>query len=71
MSVIVELFGSTVEMVGRFAEIALQGPVPGLLLLVGAVLVLGASAVFGVLTLGAVVDLLKPDSPGVTYPRDR
>jgi len=44
-----------------FATAAFNDPISFLLVLTGALLVGGASAVFGVLSLGAVADALTPD----------
>lgn len=55
-----ELLRSLTEMPGKFIEVGLHDPVSALLL-VFATLILGLSlGLFGVLTLGAVVDLLRP-----------
>jgi len=56
-----ELVGSIVEMGPRFADVALADPLSALLVVVGAVLVGVASAVLGVLAIGAVVDFLVPE----------
>ncbi|WP_135365205.1 hypothetical protein [Halosimplex halophilum] len=53
----VELVNSVVEMPGKFAEVAAHDPLNYVLIAFGALFVLGASAVFGVLSLGAFFSL--------------
>ncbi|WP_436928464.1 hypothetical protein [Halosimplex halobium] len=53
----VELVNSAVEMPGKFAEVAAHDPLNYVLIAFGALFVLGASAVFGVLSLGAFFSL--------------
>ncbi len=48
-------------LVETFTYVALRDPISFILVVTGALLVGGASAVFGVLTLGAVADALTPD----------
>jgi hypothetical protein len=71
MNLLTELIEDTLAMPGEFADVATQGPIEALLVAAGAVLVLGSSAVFGVLTLGALVDFLTPSSTGATHPEGR
>lgn len=71
MNLLTELVEDTLEVPGKFADVAAQGPIEAILVAFGALFVLGASAVFGVLTLGAVVDLLTPESMEATHPEGR
>jgi len=71
MSILSRLIEDTIAMPGKFAEVAGHDPIAAVLLLIGAVLVLFSSAVFGILSLGAVVDLIFPGSRGETHPPDR
>jgi hypothetical protein len=68
MSVISELIQSIIDMPAEFADVAAQGPVEGLLVLVGAIFVIVPSIALGYLTLGVVVDLLLPDSSHISHP---
>jgi hypothetical protein len=68
MSVISELIDSIIAMPGEFADVATQGPVEGLLVLIGALFVIVPSVALGYLTLGVVVDLLLPDSSEISHP---
>lgn len=69
-SLVSQLFQSILEMPGRFIDIALADPVSALLILIGAALVGGASAVFGYLTLGAAVSLVMRPGSGRSPPRE-
>lgn len=54
---------SILDMPGKFIDIALADPISAVLILIGAVLVGAASAVFGYLTLGAAASLVvRPGS---------
>lgn len=66
----VQLLQSILEMPGRFLDIALQDPISALLILIGAALVGGASAVFGYLSLGAVLSLFMRPGSGRSPPRE-
>lgn len=68
MSVLSRLVQSIVDMPGEFAEVAGQGPIEALLVLMGAILVGLPVAFFGVLVLGALVDLVTPESFGAEHP---
>jgi len=68
MSFLSDLIQDTAEMPSKFADVALQGPIEGLLLLVGALFVILPSLVFGYLVLGVTVDLVLPDSVGASFP---
>ncbi len=68
MSVLSELFQSIIDMPGEFAGVATQGPIEALLVLMGGLLVVVPSAFFGILVLGAVVDLITPEKFGATHP---
>lgn len=65
MSVVSELIQSVIDAPGMFLDIATQGPISAVLLVMGALLVAVAVAVFGGLTAAAVVELFTPSSsPG-------
>lgn len=68
MSVVSRLVQSIVDMPGEFAEVAGQGPIEALLVLMGAILVGLPVAFFGVLVLGAIADLVTPESFGAEHP---
>jgi hypothetical protein len=68
MSVLSRLVESIVDMPGEFAEVATQGPIEGLLVLSGAILVGAPLVFFSLLVLGALVDLVTPESFGATHP---
>jgi len=69
-SLVSQLLQSILEMPGRFLDIALTDPISALLILIGAALVGGASAVFGYLTLGAVASLVIRPGSGRSPPRE-
>jgi hypothetical protein len=48
-------------LIDTFVYVALRDPISFILVAMGALLVGGASAAFGVLSLGAVAELLTPD----------
>jgi hypothetical protein len=62
-----ELLDSIIRLPNNFIDIITSDPLSALLILFGAVFVGGASAVFGALTLGALVDAVTPSS--ATEPR--
>jgi len=68
MGFLSDLTQSVIDMPGEFADVAAQGPIEAVLVLTGALLVLVPSAVFGYLVLGAVVDLMLPDSSQTSHP---
>jgi len=68
MSFLSDLVKDIVDMPGKFADVAAQGPIEGLLVHFGALFVTIPLAVFGVLVLGALVDLLTPDATAVQHP---
>jgi hypothetical protein len=60
------LVENTVGLVERFADVAMTDPLVAAMLITGAILVTFAAGVFGILSLGAVVSLIKralPSSP--------
>lgn len=57
------------DLIGYFTDVALSNPLSALLLLFGFLFVAGASAVFGYLTAGAIVDFIVPESPGRRPPQ--
>jgi len=61
---------SILDMPGKFVEIALADPISAVLILIGAVLVGGASAVFGYLTLGAAASLVIRPGSGPSPPKE-
>jgi hypothetical protein len=68
MSLLSDLIDSIIDMPGEFADVAAQGPVEGLLVLLGALFVIVPTAYFGYLVTGALVDLVIPESFGETHP---
>lgn len=64
-----ELLGGAVELGGAFGDIAAVDPVSAVLLALGALVMLFVGALTGVMVLGAVGDLLIPDSLGRAPPR--
>ena len=58
-----------IEASGHFSNAATADPISALLILLGNVLILGSMAALGYLTLGALVDLVIPESPGRAPPR--
>ena len=65
-----QLVQSVLDMPGKFIDIALFDPLSALLILIGAALVGGASAVFGYLTLGAAASLVIRPGSGRSPPRE-
>ena len=61
---------SVLDMPGKFIDISLADPISAVLILVGALLVGGASAVFGYLTLGAAASLVIRPGSGPRPPRE-
>lgn len=59
-----ELIQSIIDMPGEFADVATADPLSAVLVAIGGLLTFAAMAVFGGLTLGAVVDLLTPETSG-------
>ncbi|MEF8826848.1 MAG: hypothetical protein V5A34_08135 [Halapricum sp.] len=55
-----ELLNSIADMGPEFVNVATRDPLAGVLVLFGALFVFAAVAVFGGLTLGALVDLITP-----------
>lgn len=53
---------------GNLVDIATQGPIPALLLLVGALLLAVSVGVFGLLTLAALAKLLNPTNASTPRP---
>lgn len=68
MSLATEFVESVIKMPGKFVEVAAQGPIEALLVLLGAVFVTVPSLVFGYLALGAGIDFIKPDRTETRHP---
>ena len=68
MSPVTELLESIIDMPREIIEVASQGPVEALLVLVGAVFIVVPSVIMAYLVLGAGVDLVTPDSTTATHP---
>ncbi len=68
MSTLSRLIDSVIQMPQDFADVATQGPIEGILVLIGGLLVTVPMVFFGVLVLGAIVDLVTPESFGETHP---
>ena len=67
-SLLTELVQSIIDMPGQFIEIALFDPLSAILILIGALFVGAASAVFGYLSLGAAVSLVMRPGSGQSPP---
>jgi len=67
-SLLMQLLQSILDMPGKFIDIALADPLSAVLILLGAVLVGAASAVFGYLTLGAAASLVVRPGSGPSQP---
>ena len=65
-----QLVQSIIDMPGRFIDIALADPISAVLILIGAVLVGAASAVFGYLSLGAAASLVMRPGSGRSPPQE-
>jgi hypothetical protein len=68
MSLLTDFVDSIVKTPGKFADVAAQGPLEALLVLMGAVLVLVPLGFFGLLVFGAVVEFVTPDSSAARHP---
>lgn len=68
-TLLAELLDSIVSMPGRIADVAAQGPISAVLVVLGTLIFVAAFGVFGYLTLGALVDLVTPDVGGRAPPR--
>lgn len=67
MSIPIRLVESIIDMPAKFAPAVTQDPISALLVALGGLFVMVASAVFGILTLGAALDLILPGSDGTTH----
>lgn len=65
-----ELIQSSIDAVGEIVSVATQGPIEAVLVAMGALLVTVSIGVFGILVLGAVVDLVTPGGGGATHPQE-
>ncbi len=63
-----ELFESVQAIGPEFLDVATRDPLAGVLVVFGGLFVLSAVGVLGVLTLSAVVDLLRPGRSGRSHP---
>ncbi len=68
MSLLAELIDSILAAPEQFIDVATHDPVSALLVAVGGVLVGAPLVFFGILVLGAVVDLIRPESSAVEHP---
>jgi len=66
--VVTKFVESLVDMPGKFADVAAHDPISALLVAMGAVLVTAPLGLFGVLTFGAVVEFIVPDSTESSHP---
>lgn len=71
MSILVDLLESIAQIPAEFAPVATHDPVAATMLVIGGLLIGFTMVVFGLLTLGAVLDLILPGSKGETYPPAR
>lgn len=67
MSIVSRFVRSLLELPGMFVDVAAQGPIEALLVLMGALLVGVASIVFGLLAVAAAVQFLTPSSSPVSH----
>lgn len=65
-----ELIQSSIDAVGDIVSVASQGPIEAVLVAMGALLVTVSLGVFGILVLGAIVDLVTPGGVGATHPQE-
>ena len=65
----VSILENLAEMVELFGNVATSGPLEAVLLALGALLVIGPSALMGYLAVGGLVDLVIPDSLGRSPPQ--
>ncbi|WP_132058003.1 hypothetical protein [Halorussus amylolyticus] len=65
----VNLIQNVLDMISLFTDVALNGPLPAILLAFGTLFVAVSVAAFGYLTLGAVVDFILPESLGRKPPQ--
>lgn len=63
-----ELLESVQTIGPEFLDVATRDPIAGVLVAFGGLFVLGAVGVLGALTLGAIVDLLRPGRSGRSHP---
>lgn len=68
MSTLSRLIDSVIQAPGEFVDVATQGPAEGLLVLFGALFIGLPLGFFAILVLGALVDLVTPESFGATHP---
>ncbi|MFC7044446.1 hypothetical protein ACFQH6_02615 [Halobacteriaceae archaeon GCM10025711] len=64
------LIEQLVQLVNTFLQVALADPISIVLVGMGFLLTTFALVVFGVLALGALLDLITPESSGRTPPRE-
>ena len=70
MSIPSRFIESLIEMPAKFAEVATQGPIEGLLVLFGALFVGAPLLYFGYLSTGALIAPLLPESFGAEHPEE-
>lgn len=70
MSIASQFVQSLIEMPGKFAEVAMQGPIEGLLVLFGALFVGAPLLYFGYLSTGAILAPFLPESFGAEHPEE-
>lgn len=70
MSIPSRFIESLIEMPAKFAEVATQGPIEGLLVLFGALFVGAPLLYFGYLSTGALLSPLLPESFGAEHPEE-
>jgi len=69
-SLVSQFVQSILDMPGKFIDIAMADPISAVLILIGAALVGGASAVFGYLSLGAAASLVIRPGSGRSPPQE-
>ena len=63
-----KLLDSLLATPGEFIDVATAGPAEAILVLFGALFIAPPLIFFAILVLGAVVDLVTPESFGATHP---
>jgi hypothetical protein len=67
-SVLGALLDSVLQLPGKFLAVALSDPLSALLIVIGGLLTTASVAAFGLLSLGAIVDLVRPARIGRSHP---
>lgn len=68
MSVLSDLVQSILDAPDKFADVIAQGPIEALLVGMGGLIILVTVGVLAILVLGAIADLVRSGSTGVSHP---